>query len=81
VEHQIGHHLLEALRHESTIAVLTTVIQGEDGVQHAVSFGLNSAQFEKIRGALGMAAPSGDERAPCVGFHCLVNSEAGEPKA
>ena len=36
-EQQVGENIIEALQHEGTVAVLTTVVLGPDGQQQVVS--------------------------------------------
>ena len=69
---QMGEHVLSALQHPNTMAVLTTVVTGANGKQHIVSAALNPQQTAQINAMLQGAATEREEEEICVGFHCLV---------
>jgi hypothetical protein len=72
VEQQIGEHIIQALQHADTVAVLTTVVVGPGGEQHIISASLNPARAAQINMLLQSAVEEREEEIPCVGFHCLI---------
>lgn len=77
-EQQIGEHVVEALRHADTVAVLTTVIIGPGGEQHIVSAALNPSKMAEINRLLASAVDEREEEEPCFGFHCLLNPKPAD---
>lgn len=75
---QMGEHVLGALQHPNTMAVLTTVMVGPGGQQHIVSAALNPEQTAMVNAILQNATEEREEEEVCVGFHCLVKPKAGE---
>ena len=71
-EGQVGENILSALRHDGTVAVLTTVVMGPDGQQRVVSAALNPQMMTQVQKILIEAQQDREEEEPCVGFHCLV---------
>jgi hypothetical protein len=71
-EQQVGEHIIRALQHNDTVAVITTVVVGQDGQQHVVSAALNPERMEQVQELLRAAADEREDEEPCVGFHCLV---------
>ncbi len=69
---QIGEHVIGALQHPKTVAVLSSVVVGPGGQQHIISAAINPSQMEKINGLLAQAQEERLPEAPCVGFHCLI---------
>lgn len=69
---QIGEHVLAALQHEGTVAVVTSVVVGPGGKQHIVSAALDPQQAAVVNGLLAGARQQRVEEEQCVGFHCLV---------
>ncbi len=78
IENQVGTHVIAALQHPETVAVLTTVAQGADGHQRVVSVGLDPAIVNEVQRMLNEADESRTHRAPCVGFHCWVEDRDGD---
>ncbi|RMF42755.1 MAG: hypothetical protein D6753_06770 [Planctomycetota bacterium] len=72
---QIGEHVVRALQHPNTVAVLTTVVVGPGGGQHVISAALNPGQLAQIEAILRQAELECDEEVPCVGFHCLIQPQ------
>lgn len=70
LEQQVGLHVIGALQHPNTIAVLTTVSAGGDGRQQLVSIGLDSDRLGQIQKLLAGAKANQKRRVQCVGFHC-----------
>ncbi len=75
-EQQIGEHIVTALQHADTVAVLTTVVIGPDGQQRVVSAALNPARLQQVQEILTAAEQEREEEEPCVGFHCLVKPKS-----
>ena len=73
-EQQVGEHIIAALQHDDTVAVLTTVAMGADGQQRVISAALNPDRMKLIQEILQQAEQEREEEQPCVGFHCLVKS-------
>ncbi len=69
---QIGEHIVRALQHPNTVAVLTTVVIGPGGDRHVISAALNPTQMVQIDAILQQAELECEPETPCVGFHCLV---------
>lgn len=79
VEQQVGEHIIAALRDPSTVAVLTTVVIGQDAKQHIVSAGIDPEMMGQIQHILAQAEREREEEIPCVGFHCYLKKR-GEKK-
>lgn len=75
-EQQVGEHVIQALQHEDTVAVLTTVAMGADGQQRVISAALNPARMQQVQEILQAAEQERVEEEPCVGFHCLVKPKS-----
>ncbi|MFK8115148.1 MAG: hypothetical protein AB8B91_23300 [Rubripirellula sp.] len=71
-EQQVGEHIIRALQHGDTVAVITTVATGPDGQQRVVSAALNPERMQQVQELLQAAEEEREEEEPCVGFHCLV---------
>ena len=77
-EEQVGEHIIRALQHADTVAVITTLAIGPDGKQRVISAALNAQRMQQVQEILNTAQQERVEEEPCVGFHCLVDSkEAG----
>lgn len=74
-EQQVGEHILRALQHTDTVAVLTTVGIGPDGAQNIISAALSPARLAQVNDLLQNAQQERELDETCFGFHCLV-----EPK-
>ncbi|MBT4863852.1 MAG: hypothetical protein HON53_01855 [Planctomycetaceae bacterium] len=70
LEEQVGVHVITALQHPKTLAVLTTVATDGGGGQQVVSIALDADRFEQIQRLLATAPKAGKRRVRCVGFHC-----------
>ena len=74
IEQQVGRHVITALQHEETVAVLTTTVSGAAGDQHLISVPLTPPMLHHVQALLRSAASGATpERIPCVGFHCYVD--------
>lgn len=71
-EAQIGQHIIQALQHDDTVAVLTTVALGADGQQRIVSVALDPERMKQVQEMLTAAEEEREEEEPCIGFHCLI---------
>ncbi len=71
-EQQVGQHIIRALQHDDTVAVITTVAMGPDGLQRIVSAALSPARLRQVQEMLASAEVERQDEEPCVGFHCLV---------
>lgn len=71
-EQQVGEHIIRALQYDGTVAVLTTVVMGQDGQQRVVSAALNPNMMTQVKQVLEKATKERQQEEPCIGFHCLV---------
>ena len=71
-EQQVGQHIIQALQHDDTVAVLTTVALGPDGQQRVISAALNPERMKQVQEILSAAEQERETEEPCVGFHCLI---------
>ncbi len=78
-QQQVGEHIIEALQHNDTVAVLTTVVMAPDGQQHVVSAALNPKRLAQVQEILQAAEDEREEEEPCIGFHCFVKSKNDKP--
>jgi len=69
---QIGEHVLAALQHPDTVAVLTTIVIGPGGEQHIVSASLSPHRMSQVNKLLEEAQHERIEDEVCYGFHCLI---------
>ncbi len=78
IANQIGEHVLTALEHEETVAVLTTVTGSKNG-QQVVSIPLTGEHLQQVHGLIEEIHESDEpERVPCVGFHCFIEDKSEE---
>jgi hypothetical protein len=75
-EQQVGEHIIAALQHADTVAVLTTVVIGPDGSQHVISAALNPKRMQQVQQILSAAEQERELENPCFGFHCLVKPKS-----
>ena len=75
LDQQIGEHVLAALQHPHTVAVLTTVIIGPSGEQHIVSASLSPEKMLQVNQLLEEAQEKRVDDEVCYGFHCLINQK------
>ena len=75
-EQQIGEHIIQALQHADTVAVLTTVVIGPDGQQRIISAALNPNRLQQVQEILTAAESERIEEETCLGFHCLVKPKS-----
>jgi hypothetical protein len=80
-EAQVGENIINALRHDGTVAVLTTVVVGPDGQQRVVSAALDPKMMSEVQRLLMQAAEDREPEQPCVGFHCLVKPKGEQTEA
>lgn len=75
IEQQVGEHVITALQHEGTVAVLTAVLStggGGGGDQRIASVPLDQELWIQVQELL---THSGEEQAqdvPCIGFQCVL---------
>ena len=77
-EQQVGEHIIAALQHPDTVAVITTVAMGPDGQQRVISAALNPDRMQQVQEILKTAEDEREDEEPCVGFHCLVKPKQKE---
>ncbi len=73
---QVGEHIIKALQHDDTVAVLTTVAMGPDGTQRVISAALDPDRMKQVQEILLAAEEEREPEEPCVGFHCFVKPKA-----
>jgi len=78
LEQQVGGHVITALQHPGTIAVLSTVVAGMDGSQQIVSIGLDPGRFSEVQDLLAASMEDQKRRVKCMGFHCQFVDEDDE---
>ena len=78
-EQQIGEHVVRALQHGNTVAVLTTVVVGPGGRQHVISAALDEQKTAQINELLKDATLDKEDEEFCMGFHCLIQPQKGAP--
>ena len=71
-QEQVGQHIIQALQHDDTVAVLTTVAMGADGKQRVISAALDPERLQQVQEILLAAEDEREPEEPCVGFHCLI---------
>lgn len=76
LEQQVGEHVVAALQHEDTVAVITTVVAGPSGEQHIVSAAINPSRMAQINALLVEAEEERQDDEICLGFHCLLKPKA-----
>ena len=70
---QVGAHVMAALDHGETVAVLTTITGSRMG-QQVVSIPLSAEHVQQVQILIAEIHESEEpERVPCVGFHCLID--------
>ena len=74
-EEQVGEHVIRALQHPDTVAVITTLAIGPDGKQRVISAALSAQRMQQVQEILNSAQQERLEEEPCVGFHCLVEAK------
>ncbi len=78
IAQQVGEHVLTALEHNETVAVLTTVTGSRNGEQ-VVSIPLTGQHLQQVHGLIEEIHESDEpEHVPCVGFHCFIDDESKE---
>ena len=77
IEQQVGSHIVNALQHPGTVAVLSTVAVGRGG-QNIVSVGLDAELLGQVEQFLLEAKEDRTQRVPCIGFHCVLKDRQGE---
>ena len=70
---QVGVHVMAALDHGETVAVLTTITGSRSG-QQVISIPLTAEHVQQVHSIIEEIHESEEpERVPCVGFHCLLD--------
>ena len=78
IANQVGEHVLTAMEHEETVAVLTTITGSKQGRQ-VISIPLTAQHVQQVHGLIEEIHISDEpQRVPCVGFHCFLDQEESE---
>ena len=76
IDRQVGEHVLAAMEHQETVAVLTTITGSKSGPQ-VISIPLDQEHLSKVHALIEEIHKSDEpEHVPCVGFHCYLNEES-----
>jgi len=78
ITEQVGEHVLQALRSEEIVAVISTIVPGVGpGADRIVSMPLNAQMMAGIDQLLHgvQALPEEDFEARCIGFQCQIPKE------
>jgi hypothetical protein len=96
VERQVGEHVVGALRHPDTVAVLSAVMPGGTTAQRLVSIPLEGGLFQQVQELILRVQRARLEQAereragggrrqsvPCIGFKCVLErrEQAAEEEA
>lgn len=78
IANQVGEHVLLAMEHEETVAVLTTITGSSHG-QQVISIPLSAEHVQQVHGFIEDIHSSNEPQdIPCVGFHCFLDQEESE---
>ncbi|MBT5136820.1 MAG: hypothetical protein OR996_00185 [Phycisphaerales bacterium] len=78
IARQVGEHVLSAMEHEETVAVLTTITGSNQG-QQVISVPLTAEHMQQVHSLISEIHTSDEpESVACVGFHCLLDQEETE---
>jgi hypothetical protein len=72
LDQQVGEHVVAALQHPDTVAVITTIVIGPSGDQHIVSAAIDPSRMAQINALLYAAEQDRQDEEICLGFHCLL---------
>jgi hypothetical protein len=72
LEQQVGEHVVAALQHPDTVAVITTIVASPSGEQHIVSAAIDPHRMALINELLSAAEQEREDDEICLGFHCLL---------
>ena len=75
IARQVGEHVLSAMEHEETVAVLTTITGSNHGKQ-VISIPLTAEHVQRVHTLIEEIHESDEpDRVPCVGFHCILEKD------
>jgi hypothetical protein len=83
IERQVGEHIITSLQHPGTVAVISAVMPGGETNQRIVSVPLNQDLFNQVQELIAEAQAvraHPQREVPCIGFHCVLEDRAAEPK-
>ncbi len=80
IEDQVGQHVINALKHEGTVAVLTAVLPSPSG-ERIASVPLDQALWTQVQDLLMSAGEEQTQDVPCIGFHCVLQDRQREAEA
>ena len=78
ITEQVGEHVLQALRNEQVVAVISTIVPGVGpGADRIVSMPLNAQMMAGIDQLLNgvKVIPEEEFEARCIGFQCQIPEE------
>ena len=71
IEDQVGQHVINALKHEGTVAVLTAVLPSPSG-ERIASVPLDQELWIQVQELLTTAGEEQAQDVQCIGFHCVL---------
>ncbi len=79
IEDQVGQHVISALKHEGTVAVLTAVLPaGGASGERIASVPLDQALWTQVQDLLMSAGEEQAQDVPCIGFQCVLQDRQRE---
>ncbi len=73
IEDQVGQHVIAALKHEGTVAVLTAVLPGAGSSgERIASVPLDQELWIQVQELLTTAGEEQAQDVQCIGFHCVL---------
>ena len=73
IEDQVGQHVIAALKHEGTVAVLTAVLPGAGSSgERIASVPLDQELWIQVQELLTTAGEEQARDVQCIGFHCVL---------
>lgn len=82
MEQQVGEHVIQALQHDNTVAVLTAVLSSDGGGgQRIASVPLDMELWQQVQELLVHVGEERSKDVPCVGFQCVLEQRRLEEQA
>ena len=80
IEDQVGQHVINALKHEGTVAVLTAVLPSSSG-ERIASVPLDQELWIQVQDLLTTAGEEQAQDVQCIGFHCVLQDRQRKAEA
>ena len=79
IEDQVGQHVIAALKHEGTVAVLTAVLPAAGSAgERIASVPLDQELWTQVQELLMHAGEEKAQDVPCIGFQCVLQDRQRE---